>query len=167
MTLDDHDVRLEVMRRLVLSAETRERLRTMPGERLALLLREHVLAEMPMDSAFADLICACADRLAGEEGEPGDEVLEAAPTVPADVPETARVDEDGCCLVCGRDVYGCGACQRIPLPPKVEAAERDTERALHGWLAVHSAQNAGAFVRAVRALLAALAAFRKGGADAV
>ena len=166
MTLDDRDVRLEVMRRLVLSAETRDRLRTMPRTKLAVLLREHVLAEMPMDSAFADLIDACAGRLAGEEGEPGDEVLEAAPTVPADVPKTARVDEDGCCLVCGRDVYGCGACQRIPLPPEVEAAEQGTERAFHGWLAVHSSQTAGAFVRAVRALLAALAAARGAGGGA-
>ncbi len=76
MTLDDRDVRLEVMRRLILSAETRERLRSMTSTRLAELLREHVLADMPMDSAFADLIDACADRLGGDEEEPS-----AAPEV--------------------------------------------------------------------------------------
>lgn len=37
-----------------------------------------------------------------------------------DIPDSCRVDEDGCCLVCGRDVEGCYACSHaagLPLAP--------------------------------------------------
>ena len=117
MTLDDHDVRLEVMRRLVLSAETRERLRTMPREKLAVLLREHVLAEMPMDSAFADLIDACADRLAGEGGEPAEGQLVEG--------EAGRET----CVGCDRPV----APQRVP---REEGVRRPPPLTVLGWAQV-------------------------------
>ena len=46
--------------------------------------------------------------------------LDAAP--PADVPDSCRVDEDGCCFVCGRDVTGCYACSLAAGKPPTDAA---------------------------------------------
>jgi hypothetical protein len=75
------DRRAEVMRQILQSAETAEKLKEKTSAELADLLLEHVWSHLPINSPQGDLVSEAIDRLKAPAPPAGDGVREAAERV--------------------------------------------------------------------------------------